>query len=256
MRIIKAIALILFLSIVLSISASAASNDTAWYIKRNGNKQPKLSGEQEIIFDYNAYYLDTRLTDECEEKKLYLTFDAGYENGNILKILDILKEENVPAAFFILSNLILKNCEVIERMISDGHIVANHTKNHKNISSLTYEETEKNLRSLELLCEEKTGYIMPKYFRFPEGRYSKETLNRVNELGYKTIFWSLAYEDWDNKKQPLPDYALKKLISNTHNGAVILLHPTSDTNVKILPKLISEWKKMGYSFGTLDELTQ
>lgn len=256
MKILRLIAFFLLLSSIFTIGAGALSNEYSWYIKRNGTKQPELSCEQKIIYKYNGYYLDKKLSDESEEKRLYLTFDAGYENGNISKILDILKEECVPGAFFILDNLLLKSCDVVCRMIDEGHIVANHTKNHKNISCLTEEETEKNLRALETLCEEKTGYKMPKYFRFPEGKYSEETLRRINLLGYKTIFWSLAYADWDNNKQPAPQFALKKLISNTHNGAVILLHPTSDTNVKILPQLICEWKRMGYSFGTLDELTQ
>lgn len=256
MKIKQITAFLLVISSIFTIRVSAHSGDSSWYIKRNGTKQPVISEEQKIIYNYNGYYIDKKYSDTSCEKRLYLTFDAGYENGNISKILDTLKEESVPAAFFILSNLLLKDCDVVKRMIDEGHIVANHTKNHKNISTLTEEETKQNLLALERLCEEKTGYIMPKYFRFPEGKYSKESLDRVNKLGYKTIFWSLAYEDWDNNKQPAPNKALNKLLSNTHNGAVILLHPNSETNATILPILIKEWKKMGYSFGTLDELTQ
>jgi len=255
MKTIRIIALVLSLSICLAITVNA-SDDMCWYIKRNGNRQPKLDPEQEIIYKYNGYYIDNKLCDSASEKRIYLTFDAGYDNGNVGKILDVLKNEKVSAAFFILDNMLLKSCDVVMRMIDEGHIVANHTKNHKNLSLLTEEETKKNLLTLEMLCEEMTGYTMPKYFRFPEGKYSRETLKRVYELGYKTIFWSLAYDDWDNKKQPTPERAFKKLISNTHNGAVVLLHPTSDTNVKILPQLIQEWRRMGYSFGTLDDLTQ
>ncbi len=256
MKIKQFTALLLLISSIFTIRISAESRDSSWYIKRNGNNQPKISEDQKIIYKYNGYYIDTKFCDDSSEKRLYLTFDAGYENGNIAKILDILKEENVPAAFFILSNLLLKNCDIVQRMIDEGHIVANHTKNHKNISNLTEEETRLNLLALEKLCEEKTGYIMPKYFRFPEGKYSEEGLDRINKLGYKTIFWSLAYEDWDNNKQPAPHKALNKLLSNTHNGAVILLHPNSETNAIILKRLIHEWRNMGYSFGTLDELTQ
>ena len=109
---------------------------------------------------------------------------------------------------------------------------------------------------LEKICKENTGITLDKYFRFPEGKYSIESLKCVNNLGYKTIFWSFGYADWDNDNQPSESYAIKKILSNTHNGAVILLHPTSSTNAKILPVLIDAWRDEGYRFGTLDELTR
>ena len=140
-------------------------------------------------------------------------------------------------------------------MAKEGHLVCNHTKNHKNICQMNSEQISKNLTDLEKIYEQKTGKRMSRYFRFPEGKYSMDALREVEKLGYKSIFWSLAYEDWDNEKQPNPDYALKKLLSNTHNGAIILLHPTSETNALILPRLIDEWRGMGYEFGTLDQLT-
>lgn len=208
-----------------------------------------------MILSYDGYYIDPHVDDESERRVLYLTFDAGYENGNVEKILDTLAAENVPAAFFVLDHLILDNTELVMRMQKEGHLVCNHTKNHKDMTKCPKEEMVKNLTDLEKLCEEKTGCAMSKYFRFPEGRFSEEALACAQELGYQTIFWSFAYADWDNDKQPDPERAKKKILENTHNGAVILLHPTSATNAAILPDLIREWKAAGYTFGTLDELT-
>ena len=140
-------------------------------------------------------------------------------------------------------------------MSDEGHLVCNHTKRHRDLTGCTREEIESDLSALEAIYTEKTGLSLAKYFRFPEGKYSKEALESVKSLGYKTVFWSFAYADWDNKRQPSPEFAKTKILSNTHNGAVILLHPNSKTNALILSELIDEWRNMGYSFGTLDELT-
>lgn len=247
------------LCVVLLISAfpfniSAKNGQCAWFIRRNGNMQPTLTEEQKNISKYNAYYIDTSKSDNCADKVIYLTYDAGYENGNVAKTLDILKNEGIPAAFFILDNILLKNSDLVTRMISEGHTVCNHTKKHKNLSFSTREEIENDLSALETLYEEKTGQKMKKYFRFPEGKYSENSLKIISELGYSTFFWSFAYEDWNNGKQMPPEKALKKILDNTHNGAIFLFHPTSDTNVKILNALIKEWKNQGFRFGTLDEL--
>ena len=257
MKIKKIFSILLLLSIfssVFSLGIAAKDTEHAWFIKRNGNKQPVLTKEQEIICKYHAYFIDSHLKDSDEEKIIYLTYDAGYENGNIEKTLDILKRENVPAAFFILDNILLKNADLVTRMINEGHTVCNHTKNHKDLSCATKDEIKNNLSALETLYEEKTGCQMKKYFRFPEGKYSEDSLRCVSELGYKTFFWSFAYEDWDNNKQMSEEKAIKKILSNTHNGGIFLFHPTSDTNVRILKALISEWKKQGFRFGTLDEI--
>ena len=253
----KFITLILLLVMLANIFISNASAEEAvnWYVKRCGNKQPALPEEHKITEKYNAYYIDKKYTDESPEKRIYLTFDAGYENGNVEKILNTLKEKNVPGAFFVLDNIILKNTDLILRMASEGHLVCNHTKNHKDMTTLTRDEITKNVCDLEKIYEEKTGLKMAKYFRFPEGRYNRESLAVIDELGYKTIFWSFGYADWDDKRQMDSEKAMKKILENTHNGAVILLHPTSSTNAKILPELIDTWRSMGYTFGTLDELT-
>ena len=140
-------------------------------------------------------------------------------------------------------------------MAEEGHLVCNHTRNHKNLSSASAEEIKENLESLERIYKEKTGREMDKYFRFPAGEYSLEAMKAIKEMGYKTVFWSFAYADWDNHRQPDSEIAMKLILENTHPGAVILLHPTSNTNADILPRLIAEWRKMGYTFGTLDQLT-
>ncbi len=250
---------ILFLIITIVLIFASANNATAlsshsWHTPRNGNKQPVFSAEAVSVSEHGGYYMDTSLDDSSDEKILYLTFDFGYENGNVEKILDILHDENVPAAFFILDNPILKNTELVCRIADEGHLICNHTKNHKDLTCATEEDIEKNLTSLEKIYTQKTGKKMAKYFRFPEGKYSKESMDIIERLGYKTIFWSFAYDDWDNERQPSREGAMKKVLDNTHNGAVILLHPTSSVNADILPALIKEWRCLGYKFGTLDEL--
>lgn len=249
------IALATILLISTFMSSAAKGNEFSWFIKRNGNNTPKFSANCNMIEKYNGFYIDKKSI-ETGKKVLYLTFDAGYENGNISKILDVLKEESVPSAFFILDNVILKNTELVKRMADEGHLVCNHTKNHRNLTGCSEAEIKKNLLDLERIYEEKTGKIMPKYFRFPEGRYSEEALKVISDMGYKTIFWSFAYDDWDNERQPSKEKAIKKILNNTHNGAIILLHPTSKTNAEILPEVIRAWKSMGYAFGTLDDLTK
>lgn len=247
------------LSLAISMLISGAfqalgAEECSWYIKRNGNLQPAPPADFFAISKYNAHFINSALTDDSSEKRLYLTFDAGYENGNVEKILNVLKDEGVPAAFFLLDNVILKNTDLVKRMVEEGHLACNHTKNHKNLSNATKEEIEKDLQALENIFYTETGYRMSKFFRFPEGRYSREAVQTVSNLGYTTVFWSFGYEDWDNNKQPSRERALNKILSNTHNGAIILLHPTSKTNADIMSELISEWRNMGYDFGTLDEL--
>ena len=208
-----------------------------------------------FIEDYGGYYVDKKHGDGVADKVIYLTFDAGYENGNVEKIVDVLGEEGVPAAFFVLDNLITKNKALVMRMIEEGHLVCNHTSKHLDVTKCkTLDEFKAELESLEDIYREVTGCEMPKYFRPPEGKFDEKTLKYANDLGYKTIFWSLAYADWDNNKQPDPEASKKLLLDNIHNGAVILLHPTSTTNAQILSDLITSLKSEGYRFGSLYEL--
>ena len=231
---------------------SSADECLSWFLKRNRNASPCFPSEAEKIRELGAIYIDEKADDN--NKRIYLTFDAGYENGNIEKLLDILKSENIPAAFFLLDNIILKNTDLVIRMADEGHLVCNHTKNHRNLSRASDMEIENDLKALETIYEEKTGREMAKFFRFPRGEYSINALNAVKSLGYTTVFWSFAYDDWDNSRQPDTEKAIKKVLDNTHNGAIMLFHPTSDTNLKIFPRLIEEWKKQGYTFGTLNDI--
>lgn len=209
-----------------------------------------------FVEDYGGYYVDKRYGDTAEDKVIYLTFDAGYENGNVEKILNVLKEENVPSAFFVLDNLIYKNSDLILRMIDEGHLVCNHTSKHLDVTKCkTLDEFKVELENLEKLYKEKTGREMAKYFRPPEGKFSRQSMEFASSLGYKTIFWSFAYADWDNNAQMSHAAAKEKILSNIHNGEIMLLHPTSATNAAILGDVIRALKSEGFRFGTLDELT-
>lgn len=252
----KIITLFIILSVVFILSFNVSAESFSWYIVRNNeNKQPNTDPRYSFIEEYNGFYINKSYTDESSDKVIYLTFDAGYSNENLESILDTLKEENVTAAFFILSNLVLKSPDVVKRMTNDGHFVCNHTSKHLDISKVKDKsEIEMQLNKLEDLYKELTGKEMKKYFRPPEGRFNKESIAYINELGYKTVFWSFAYEDWDNQKQPSPEKAKEKIFTNLHNGEIMLLHPTSKTNAVILKDIIVELKKRGYRFGTLDEL--
>lgn len=247
-------------SVLIGIGAlSVSAQDTAygWYCKRNNeHRQPIMDAELRWIEEYDGYYVDHAHDDQTQEKVIYLTFDAGYENGNVAKILDILKKENVQGTFFVLKHLIENNTELVCRMAEEGHTVANHTASHKDITRFESKEClQSELSALETHYQEKIGREMPKYFRPPEGKFSKQSMQWLSELGYKTIFWSIAYADWDNTKQPSPEYAKSKILDHIHNGAIILLHPTSATNAIILSDVIAECRAQGYRFGSLDELT-
>jgi peptidoglycan-N-acetylmuramic acid deacetylase len=246
------------LALVCALAFPVSAASLGWYCKRNKeHKQPTLDPKMTVIEKYDAYYVDKNHGDADEDKVIYLTFDAGYENGNVEKILNVLKEESVPAAFFILGNLIRRNKSLVERMQSEGHLVCNHTMHHHNMTKVSSaREFERELASLETLYRETFGSDMAKYYRPPEGTFNEETMKYAQDLGYKTIFWSIAYADWDNDRQPSTKHAMEKILDNLHNGAVILLHPTSATNASIMKDLISEIKKEGYRFGTLHELTQ
>ena len=238
-------------------------SDTApfnWYCKKTtDHSQPALDPLLSFIEKdgLSAYWIDNDISDfEVEDKVIYLTFDAGYENGNVEKILDVMKTEGVTGAFFVLENLVKRNPELVKRMNDEGHLVCNHTATHPDMSQRNDKEAfMKELWALEDACEE-AGISLAPYYRPPEGRFSERNLKIAAENGYKTVFWSFAYADWDNNAQSSPKSAIDKVLSGTHNGEVILLHPTSATNAEILDDLIKEWKAMGFRFGTLDELTR
>ncbi len=199
--------------------------------------------------------LDAAYMGNPEEKVLYLTFDSGYENGCTEKILDVLKAHNVPAAFFLVGHYMEQNPDLVRRMVAEGHIVGNHTVHHYNMDQLSEKSVfQKELQGVEELFKEITGKELPRYYRPPQGLYSKENLKMAQQLGYKTVFWSLAYVDWNNDAQPSRDFAMQKLLPRIHNGGVILLHSTSQTNAEILDEFLTTLEKDGYRFGTVDEL--
>ncbi|MBR3894467.1 MAG: polysaccharide deacetylase family protein [Clostridia bacterium] len=228
-----------------------------WYcVHAKDHVQPRVSGELAFVEEIGGYYIDHKHTAaEDAEKVIYLTFDAGYENGNVAKILDVLNTEGAPAAFFVLGHLIESEPALIKRMADEGHLVCNHTVRHKDMSGFEDADFLEELRALERLCEEKTGTKISHYYRPPEGRFSRNNLVCAKENGYQTIFWSFAYPDWDNGKQPDLAKAKKTILDNAHNGEVMLLHPTSATNAAILGEVIQSLRAEGYRFGTLDELT-
>ena len=239
------------------ISVYAKENKASWYcVRKKDHSQPELPNDLSFSQNYDVFWIDENNNSyEENDKVIYLTFDAGYENGNIKKIVEVLKDEGVAATFFILDNMILKNEALVKRMIDDGHLIANHTMKHKDMTMLgSKEEVAKELEDLETLYEETYGIKMSKIYRPPEGKISETSLKWTKELGYKTVMWSFAYADWDNGKQPQCDYAMKKILDNLHNGEVMLLHPTSGTNAEIMKDLIIELKSRGFRFATVDEL--
>ena len=233
------------------IFGSSAMPTGSWGLSfRQEGAAPIGNAGVDQLKQYDAAYIGN-----TEEKVLYLTFDAGYENGCTAKILDVLREQQVSAAFFLVGNYIEKNADLVRRMAEEGHTVANHTMHHYDMSKLSEKEAfSKELTDLENLYRQTTGLELPRYYRPPQGIYSEENLAMAQELGYKTVFWSLAYVDWNNDAQPTKEEAFAKLLPRTHNGAVVLLHSTSRTNADILEELIGKWKDMGYRFGTLEEL--
>ena len=233
--------------------ALETASDGNWGLSfQTEGKPPVANVSAEQLSAYRACYADP-----TEEQILYLTFDAFYENGNTPMILDALKKHQVPSAFFVVGNYLETSPELIKRMVEEGHIVANHTYHHPDMSKIQDQNTFlKELTDLEDLYQKITGTEMKKYYRPPQGKYSETNLQMAKELGYTTFFWSLAYVDWYQDKQPSKEEAFKKLLGRIHPGAVVLLHSTSSTNAQILDELLSKWKEMGYTFGTIDSLAQ
>lgn len=227
-----------------------------WYCKNNNDhKAPVLPSEFSFIERCGGYFVDKNAKED--DKVIYLTFDAGYENGNVEKILDALKAHNASGAFFVLSNLIKREPDLVKRMKNEGSLVCNHTASHRDMTKIKDPNLFKEeLDKLDAMYKELTGKELDKFYRPPEGRFCEANLKLASAIGYKTIFWSFAYADWDNNKQPDPDKAFERIMAHTHNGMVILLHPTSDTNAKIMDRLLTAWEKDGYRFGSLYELTK
>mgnify|MGYP004486583525 CR=1 FL=1 len=234
---------------VVNESAQLSNKKIGWGIKRNDNhEQPDLgSNNRTLIEQYNGIAIGNK-----DDKYVYLTFDEGYEAGYTSQILDILKENEVKATFFITAHYVNSQPDLVKRMIDEGHIIGNHTVNHYSMPDLTDEKIKTEVQELHTAIYNKFGYEM-KYLRPPMGEYSQRTLNTIQSLGYTTVMWSFAYDDWDEKKQGRENYAKEKILGNVHNGAVILLHGNSKDNANALDYCIKEIKKMGYEFKSLDE---
>jgi len=243
------------LAIILSVTQfwGLAIETGAWGLSFPAEGQPPTGpAGQKQLQQYDAVYLG-----DTGQKVLYLTFDAGYENGCTERILDVLKKHDAPAAFFLVGNYIQKNADLVRRMVDEGHIVGNHTMHHYDMSKLTDKAAfARELQDLEAVFKETTGKELPKFYRPPQGIYSQDNLQAAKELGYKTVFWSLAYADWNNDAQPTKEQAFDKLLPRIHNGAVVLLHSTSATNAEILDELLTKWEDMGYKFASIDTLFQ
>ncbi len=245
------VAVLAAIALAVSIFSRQVIETGSWGLSfRTEGAPPVGNAGSAQLAQYDAVYLG-----DPAQKVIYLTFDAGYENGCTEKILDVLKAHEVKAAFFLVGNYIQQNADLVRRMVREGHIVGNHTMHHPDMSKISDKASfAKELLDLESLYKEVTGEQMPKYYRPPQGCYSEENLKMAKELGYKTVFWSLAYVDWNNDSQPTAQQAFDKLLPRIHNGAVVLLHSTSTTNAQILDELLTRWKDMGYSFGTVEGL--
>ena len=232
----------------LAIDTSADGN---WGLSfQQEGQAPVTNVTAEFLSQYDGYYMG-----DSSEKNLYLTFDAGYENGYTAGILDVLKKHDVKAAFFLVGNYLKTSPELVKRMVSEGHTVGNHTYSHPDMSAISTEDAfREELSKLEDEYKSVTGKEMLKYYRPPQGKYSEANLKMAKDLGYRTIFWSLAYVDWYESDQPTKEEAFNKLIPRVHPGAIVLLHSTSKTNAEILDELLTKWEKMGYKFKSITEL--
>ena len=226
---------------------------------QQAGQPPVGNATPEYLAKYNAYYIagsNGKAGDSKSAKPVYLTFDAGYENGYTAEILDILKEKKVPAAFFLVGNYIEENPELVKRMEAEGHIVGNHTMHHPDMSAIADEEAFKSeISELEETYRNAVGKEIPKFYRPPQGKYSEANLQQASRLGYTTLFWSLAYVDWLENDQPDETESINLLNKRIHPGAIVLLHSTSKTNSRILGELIDGWKSKGYEFRSVSELS-
>lgn len=236
---------------IIQTSTSTLSNQKcAWGFRRmKENKQPEFSSVfTKPLDEYNGIYVGNK-----DEKVIYLTFDEGYENGYTAEILDTLKEKEVPAIFFVTMPYVKQNKELVQRMIDEGHIVGNHTVNHPSMPEvLDDEKVRKEVMDLHDYVKENFNYEMT-FIRPPKGEYSERTVKICRDLGYTTVLWSAAYDDWDVKKQDRLDYARSMIYNNLHNGSVMLLHAVSKDNTKLLPEVIDKIREDGYELCSLDE---
>lgn len=243
---------VLIIAILLQYSlttfASTDNEKCAWgFCRGTDHAQPRLDSKPlKILEKYGGIAMGN-----SDSKQIYLTFDSGYEGGYTENILATLKKNNVPATFFITAHYLNTAEELVMQMIKDGHAVGNHTVNHKDITAISEEELKKEVMDLHIAVQEKTGYEM-KYFRPPKGEFNDSSIAFLKNLGYTSVLWSNAYDDWNTANQGRSDYGKKKLLDNLHNGCVLLIHSTSEDNMVLLDDFIKEARAMGYTFASLD----
>lgn len=227
---------------------TAASGSWGLSFQQEG-ETPVGNASIEELAAFDAFYAK-----DTDEKILYLTFDAGFENGNTAPILEALKKHNAPATFFVVGTYLENNPDLVKQMVAEGHTVGNHTYHHKDMSQISVKDAfAEELQSVETFYKEITGEDMVKYYRPPQGTYNTSNLQMAKDLGYKTFFWSLAYVDWYQDKQPSHEVAFNKLLSRIHPGSIVLLHSTSTTNAEIMDELLTKWEEMGYTFRSLED---
>lgn len=222
-----------------------------WWLKRNENHQTPEVSDYIDLSKYDAYYVNPK----CKKKKIFLTFDCEYENGFTPKILDVLKKQKIVAAFFVTKPFIREGRELVRRMKKEGHIVGNHTVHHKSMPTLSDRDNKQEIIDCAEYCKEATGYEMDHFIRPPMGEYNEKTLKLTKSMGYKTIFWSMAYVDFDVNKQPGKQYVVEHFKKYTHNGAIPLMHNVSQSNAEALDEVITNLKKEGYQFESLKKLS-
>ena len=230
-------------------AAEAAAGITDWGLSfQSEGAPPVANASQEYLRNFDALYVG-----DTNQKEIYITFDAGFENGNTERILDALKKHGVNATFFLVGNYFETQPELVKRMAEEGHTIGNHTYSHPDMSKIgDIQSFQTELQKNEALYRDILGSEMPKLYRPPQGKFCEENLKMAQQLGYSTVFWSLAYVDWYTDDQPTPEQAFSKLLPRIHPGAVVLLHSTSSTNAEILDELLTKWEETGYSFGDLE----
>lgn len=231
-------------------AAAAAKATDNWGLSFPSPGEPPVgNAAPAYLRQFDAYFLG-----DTAQKRIYLTFDCGFENGHTPAILDALKKHGVKATFFVVGHYLESSPDLVRRMVEEGHTVGNHTYHHPDMSKIADPAAfQEEIQSLEALYKEVTGQEMVKLYRPPQGKYSESNLKMAQQLGYKTFFWSLAYVDWYTEKQPTAQQAFDKLLPRIHNGAVVLLHNTSATNAAILDELLTKWEQAGFTFGSLTD---
>jgi peptidoglycan-N-acetylmuramic acid deacetylase len=235
-------------------AAAAHADGRAYHFgfKKSVNGQPPSIDEEGfkgLLSRYGAVF-----TGDMSAPELYLTFDNGYENGLTTGILDVLKEKQVPAIFFVTGHYIKTQPELLKRMVSEGHLIGNHSWSHPDMSTLSIERIKQELDQVKNEVANLTGQKEMKYLRTPRGIFNERSLAVSQQLGYTNVFWSIAYKDWDTNDQRGAQYAYNKVMAQLHPGAVILLHSVSRDNAQALGRIIDAAKAKGYQFKSLDQM--